>query len=72
MAEYDLSKTNVSATRSSKACLKVSYITQCVFLKLILKFLYIGLHVSTDIDHHQVFKKLLVKTAVLPFCGSDV
>jgi hypothetical protein len=41
------------ATRPSKTYLKISYLTQCVFLNLILKFLYIALHVSTDIDHQS-------------------
>jgi hypothetical protein len=33
-----------------------------------LNLLYIALHVSTDIGHHQV----LVETAVLPFCGANI
>jgi hypothetical protein len=29
--------------------------------------MYIALHVSTNIGHHQAFKKLVVETAELPF-----
>jgi hypothetical protein len=40
----------------SKTHFKVPYITQCVLLKVIRNFLYIALHVSTGISHHQGFK----------------
>jgi hypothetical protein len=60
-----------SLPRLSKTSLKVSYIQTMRLLNLIKRFLFVVLHVSVDIYHHQVLK-VLMETAGLLFCGSNI